>query len=469
MIFSSLSFLFLFLPIVFIIYLFIKPQYANLWLLIASIVFYYIGDKEHIWLLFGIIVIAYLSGLIISKCQIRLIKKMFMVSSAILMIGVMVYYKYWNFMITSINSFLKTDLELKSIIFPVGISFFIFQAVSYVVDIYRGESALKNPIDIALYISFFPQLIAGPIVRFHDVYKYMDKKYRVLKVENLETGIWRFCLGLSKKVILANNLGGIANIVFEVRDISRCSVLYTWLGAVAYTLQIYYDFSGYSDMAIGLGKIFGFEFQENFNHPYMAKSLKEFWRRWHISLSKFFRDYVYIPMGGNKCTKARWMLNMLCVWLLTGIWHGSSWNYILWGGVYGVFLIFERFYSEKVRQENIIMSFFKHVYTMIIVVVLWVIFRTETISQAINYLKNMFGVGAKTFIDRGFLFQAKNYGGILAISVILCIPISEILTKKIGNSKLLETIKVIGLICCTISAISFIYMGSYNPFLYFMF
>lgn len=324
MVFSSLHFLFFFLPVVLIGYFLIKPKYSNAWLLLASLYFYYVGAKNYLKLLLLIIGIAYISGLFISLLKKKWMKKVCMTLSVLSMISVMAYYKYYDFVLDNFNNFFHTSYPLSNMVLPIGISFFVFQAISYVVDVYRGESYLKNPIDMALYISFFPQLIAGPIVRFHDIREYLGAEYRKIDFDNLAQGIWRFSIGLCKKVIIANNLGALSNIVFGVRNIYMYSILYTWLGAIAYTLQIYYDFSGYSDMAIGLGKIFGFEFQENFNYPYSAKSIKDFWRRWHISLSQFFRDYVYIPLGGNKCSKARWVFNMMVVWLLTGIWHGAS-------------------------------------------------------------------------------------------------------------------------------------------------
>ncbi|WP_288644303.1 MBOAT family O-acyltransferase, partial [uncultured Helicobacter sp.] len=278
---------------------------------------------------------------------------------------------------------------------------------SYVVEVYRGESALLNPIDMGLYISFFPQLIAGPIVRFKDVKEYLDKKYREFNFEKMSDGIWRFSVGFCKKVLLANNLGGLAGLVFGVRNISDFSVMYTWLGAVAYTLQIYYDFSGYSDMAIGLGKMFGFEFQENFNYPYFAGTIKEFWRRWHISLSQFFRDYVYIPLGGNRNSTAKYVFNIIVVWFLTGLWHWASWNYIIWGFSYGILLLSERFIIDKLPYNKFILII-RRIATMMLVILLWVVFKCEHLSVLVDYIKNMFGIGGSAFIDSAFIFQVKD-------------------------------------------------------------
>lgn len=469
MVFSSLEFLFFFLPLVLFVYFLIKTKYANLWLMVASLVFYYIGDKEHIRLLLMIILLSYFSGLAMQKCKKHFLKKVLMIETIGIMVMSMSYYKYWNFMITNINLIFEKNYGLKNILFPIGISFYVFQAISYIADVYKGEKALQNPIDMALYISFFPQLIAGPIVRFHDIREYMGKEHREISIINIENGIWRFCIGLSKKVLLANNLGGLADIVFGVHDISQFSVMYTWLGAIAYTLQIYFDFSGYSDMAIGLGQVFGFKFQENFNYPYLAESVRDFWRRWHISLSQFFRDYVYIPIGGNQCSKIRWVVNILFVWFLTGLWHGASWNYILWGMLYGFILIIERFAKPLKGKNSILIKVLKHTYTMVLVILLWVIFRTDNLRQAMKYLFNMFGIGAKSFIDQGFIFQAKNYFVLLAASFLFCFPIVNMSGKNVTENRIIDLMKAIGLICCTVSSISYIYMGSYNPFLYFMF
>lgn len=321
---------------------------------------------------------------------------------------------------------------------------------------------------MGLYIAFFPQLIAGPIVRFHDISIFIDKKYREIDFIKVEEGVWRFYIGLSKKVLLANNLGGLADIVFGVNNISHFSVLYTWLGAVAYTLQIYFDFSGYSDMAIGLGKMFGFEFQENFNYPYCADSVKVFWRRWHISLSQFFRDYVYIPLGGNKCSVVRWVFNMMVVWFLTGLWHGASWNYILWGVAYGLVFLAERFLGRDDSRSKFFHGI-GHAYTMVIVILLWVVFRSSGLIQAYSYIRNMFGFGASSFIDSAFIFQARNFFVLMIIAIIFCIPVVPKLDSKWKNSILWGWAKAVFLLVCTIVSVSYIYNGSYNPFLYFMF
>lgn len=470
MVFTSLEFLFLFFPIVFIGYLFINPKNGceNLWLLLSSLMFYYIGAKDQFWLLIFIIAIAYISGLLEAVATSLKMKRIILILSVCSMLLTMGYFKYFNFLIFNINVIFNKSIEAKNIALPIGISFFTFQAISYVVDVYRGEKALKNPIDMGLYISFFPQLIAGPIVRFHDISEYLEKKYRNIDVNKISDGLWRFSIGFCKKVLLANNLGGLVNLVYGVNDISQFSVLYTWLGAIAYTLQIYYDFSGYSDMAIGLGKVFGFEFQENFNYPYFAGTIKEFWRRWHISLSQFFRDYVYIPLGGNRCTVRRWILNIFIVWFLTGMWHGASWNYIIWGLAYGVILLIERFIIDKFPQ-NMVVRVVRRILTVLSVIVLWVVFKCEHISVLIKYLKNMFGIGSASFVDNAFVFQVKNFGILILISIILALPVKGLFNERFINKVPYRIVVTILLFVGMVASISYIYMGSYNPFLYFMF
>lgn len=468
MIFSSLEFLFLFLPIVLLVYAIIKPKYANAWLLLTSIFFYYKGAKEYLKLLLLVIILAYLAGIIIGNMRNEKAKKWLMRGTVLTMLVIMGYYKYWDFMIENINMVLHTEYSIRNIILPIGISFFTFQAISYIVDVTRGEKYLKNPIDMGLYIAFFPQLIAGPIVRFQDIRQYLSEGKRKINIDMLSDGVWRFTIGLCKKIIIANNLGGLVNIVFGVRDISEFSVMYTWLGAIAYALQIYYDFSGYSDMAIGLGKVFGFEFQENFNYPYIASSIKDFWRRWHISLSQFFRDYVYIPLGGNRCKLFRWMVNTMLVWFLTGIWHGASWTYVAWGMAYGVLIIIETLLFKE-NMHGKIFSIIKRIYTLLVISVLWVVFRADSLQQAGIYIKNMFGITANGFIDNAFLYQVKNFSVLIIIALIFCTPVTSWVKEKTDNCGAYRVVSTVALMLGFIACISYMYMGSYNPFLYFMF
>lgn len=476
MVFSSLYFLFIFLPIVLVGYILLPISLRNFWLLVSSLLFYYIGAPDYMWLLLMVIGMSYIAGILVSTEKIVGLKptfrKVVLVVYISAVLGVLSYFKYADFLIGNINAIFHIDNSPIGLVLPIGISFFIFQAISYVVDVWRGEMPLKNPIDMALYISLFPQLIAGPIVRFHDVHKYLAREYRHTNFNNITYGIWRFSIGLSKKVILANNLGGLVDIVFSMRNLSRFSVCYTWLGAIAYTLQIYYDFSGYSDMAIGLGKMFGFEFQENFNYPYSAISIKDFWRRWHISLSQFFRDYVYIPLGGNRCAPKKWIRNMMVVWMLTGLWHGASWTFVMWGIIYGVLLILESYLSKfKVWKKCI--NQIGHIYTMVVVTVLWVLFKAGDSDTAKQVLQNMFGIGTSSFIDDAFLFQISNYWRLIVISFILSVPvipkIKSILSRNRIGIVIYEITTFIGLGIAVLASVSYLYMGSYNPFLYFRF
>lgn len=334
MIFSSIYFTYFFLPVVLGIYFISKQNYRNYILLAASLVFYAYGEPKFVLVMLGSIVINYIFALIIDYCCDRRIKKIFLFAAVMINISILFVYKYSGFSIQIINQILHMDIPFTEIVLPLGISFFTFQAMSYVIDVYRGTAKVqKNPFFVALYIMLFPQLIAGPIVRYNTVAEQIER--RTVNMEKFGCGAQYFICGFSKKVILANNLSVVAERVFATTDYSMVSILYLWIGAICYSLQIFYDFSGYSDMAIGLGKMFGFDFEQNFNYPYIAKSITEFWRRWHISLSVWFRDYVYIPLGGSRCGGKRQILNLFIVWMLTGIWHGANYTFIVWGG--GIF------------------------------------------------------------------------------------------------------------------------------------
>lgn len=473
MVFSSIEFLFFFLPIVLLIYIFLRPQQRNLWLLIASLVFYLLGSKEYFFLLLIVIVLTYLGGILVSKVKAGN-KKVVMILFCAAILSIMLYYKYYDFVVVNINKVSAYHFSMKNIALPIGISFFSFQAVSYIVDVYRGEEALINPLELGLYISFFPQLIAGPIVRYKDFKKYVEKKNRELYFNKVSEGVWRFSIGMSKKVLIANNLGGLVGNVFgktgEVGYIDSLSTAYAWLGSIAFMLQIYYDFSGYSDMAIGLGKIFGFEFYENFNRPYTAESIKDFWRKWHISLSQFFRDYVYIPLGGNRCSKIRWICNIMFVWTLTGFWHGASWNYIFWGICYGVLLIIESLFNRSLpKVNNVFGTVIRKLLTLVIIEFLWVIFKCKDLETAFAYIKIMLGVDAYAYIDKAFYFQIKNYLFLILIAIIFASSITKRICDKYFGKLWFKIVVFIFMVVSYVVSISCIYMGSYNPFLYFMF
>ncbi len=338
MVFSSVVFLFVFLPVTIGVYFISNDAFKNIWLLATSLFFYSWGEPKCIILMLLSICINYILGLVINKAKEKKICILILVFTIVVNVGILLYFKYFNFFIYNINRILTSKISVRSIALPIGISFYTFQSMSYVIDVYRNHVRVqKNILKLGLYISFFPQLIAGPIIRYIDIEKYLDK--RNIDINKIYNGVKKFAVGFSKKVLIADQLAVLADTVFEQNGISA---LIAWVGAIAYSLQIYFDFSGYSDMAVGLGKIFGFEFMNNFNYPYISGSVKEFWRRWHISLSAWFKDYVYIPLGGSRCSKFRAGLNLVIVFLLTGFWHGASWNFIIWGLYYAVFLILER-------------------------------------------------------------------------------------------------------------------------------
>ncbi|MEI3251446.1 MAG: MBOAT family O-acyltransferase [Candidatus Gastranaerophilaceae bacterium] len=375
MLFSSLTFLFGFLPILLILYFIIKNRkYKNVVLLIFSLLFYAWGEPKYILLMLLTILIVYIFGILIDKFDREkklTLKKLSLILCIILVLGSLIFFKYSNFLIENINSIFNTKINLINVIMPIGISFYTFQILSYIIDLYNKKIKLqKNYFSLALYVSLFPQLIAGPIVRYETVEEEIDNRKETKK--DVIAGTKRFIIGLSKKVIIANQMALLADLIFNKHNGSYGTSI-IWLGTLAYTLQIYFDFSGYSDMAIGLGRIFGFHFLENFDYPYISKSVTEFWRRWHISLSTWFRDYVYIPLGGNRVNKFKWIRNIILVWLLTGLWHGAAWNFIIWGIYYGLLLLFEKLFLNKLLNK--LPSIINWLYTFIIVMIGWMIFN----------------------------------------------------------------------------------------------
>lgn len=366
MVFSSVEFLFVFLPITLAGYYLIRRDLKNVFLLLMSLLFYAIGEPKFVWIMVASIVVNYLSGLLVWKAKSfgnKPLEKFGLLISIIVNLSILFYFKYYDFAVSNINGLFGTNIALKHIALPIGISFFTFQGMSYVLDVYMNKAEVqKNPLNIALYISLFPQLVAGPIVRYSDVNNQIACRKET--VEDFAEGVKRFILGFGKKVIISDTLGMVADRVFDSNNYINISVLLAWLGGISYMLQIYYDFSGYSDMAIGLGKMLGFKFNENFNYPYIASSVRDFWRRWHISLSTYFRDYVYIPLGGNR--KGNVYVNLSIVFLLTGIWHGASWNFIIWGVWHGIFQLIERFIYQhkKDKEKNTVLSFFGHIYIL---------------------------------------------------------------------------------------------------------
>ena len=466
MLFSSITFLYYFLPVVLFLYYLLPGSLKNVWLLFASLFFYGWGEPVFVlWMLLAIM-FAYLAGIFIEKYQNTKKGKLiffFAVTGAIGYLGV---FKYADFFVDNMNRFTGMNLPLPGIGLPIGISFYTFQLISYLIDIYRGNAkAKKNLISFALYISMCPQLIAGPIVRYTDIEKQLDE--REIYFTHMGEGMGRFVIGLSKKVLLANPLGEFCEIVKASSDLS---VLYLWFYGICCALHIYFDFSGYSDMAIGLGKMLGFRFMENFHYPYIAESISDFWRRWHISLGTWFRDYVYIPLGGNRVPLGRFWLNIMIVWFLTGFWHGAGWNFILWGLYFGILLVIEKFWLGRYLSGK---KGWNHLYVWLFVIISFVIFDGTDPARMIIFLKGMFGVLGLPMISTEMLYYIRHYGIIILFSCFAALPVGKNLYIKlkesVKNKKMIETGEVIGLLFLFILVTAYLVDGSYNPFLYFRF
>jgi len=475
MVFSSPTFLFFFLPITLLLnFLFQKYKLRNTVLLLLSLFFYIFGEGELVLMMLASITVNFFLGKWIEK---KNSKKALAIGVAINLL-ILVINKYTNFFIENIN-ILLTGLDISPvdsiyIKLPVGISFYTFQSISYLIDVYRkNNKAQKNFVDLALYVSLFPQLIAGPIVRYKDIAHQL--KSRVLTFGQFAYGIERFIIGLGKKVIIANSLAVVADVIFDLNT-SQIDSYTAWLGIIFYSLQIYFDFSGYSDMAIGLGHMLGFKFLENFNFPYISKSIKEFWRRWHISLSLWFRDYLYISLGGNRGGKYKTYRNLFIVFLLTGLWHGASWNFIIWGLIHGAFIIIERLGFDMVLSKT---SFIQHIYTLIVVITAWVFFRIENFSDACNYITVMFFGNSTEVTYSSNMFLSADTVTLFIIAVILAFNGFKVFINKLkSNFKILnnsnvitmfDTIKTIGLIIILLYSVINVAVGSYNPFIYFRF
>lgn len=473
MVFSSYVFLFIFLPVLLFCYYLVPGRFhniRNLVLLIFSLIFYGWSSPQYLLLLCVSITINWMGSALIHlfrRSEHHLWKKVLLITVLTCNIAMFGYFKYTDFFITNINAVFGSDIPLLEIVLPVGISFYTFQGMSYVIDVYRDPSLyLRNPLEVALYIALFPQLVAGPIVRFSDVAAEITDRHE--NVEECAAGLRRFILGLAKKIILADTFGIIADYAFAPRTLTTGIA---WAGAIAYTLQIYLDFSGYSDMAIGLGKLFGFHFVENFNYPYISKSITDFWRRWHISLSTWFRDYVYIPLGGNKCSKSRQIMNMAAVWTLTGVWHGASWNFVLWGIYYLIWLILEKYVFHKLLEN--IPALIRHIATMMIVIVGWVLFRANDLRHAITYLRYMFGINISMTQMDYFWAQARNYVAFWVIGLISVTPLTKRIVSQLddrwGERVLYQCVQNSIAFLLFVICILYIISSSYNSFIYFQF
>lgn len=463
MVFSSLTFLFYFLPITLLIYYIVPSKVKNAVICIASLAFYFYGEPKYGILMIISILSTYIHGLLIEKYPNQ--KKKFLISSIFVSLGFLTFFKYTDFIISNINMVVNGKIDLLRLSLPIGISFYTFQMISYIIDVYKGEAkAQKSLLKLATYVALFPQLIAGPIVRYTTIASELDERQHT--IEKFSLGVRRFVIGLSKKILIANVLGDLINVFGAT---SEKTVIFYWMYAIAVTLQIYFDFSGYSDMAIGLGKMLGFSFPENFNYPYISKSVTEFWRRWHITLGTWFKDYVYIPLGGNRVSKIKWIRNIFIVWFLTGLWHGASWNFIIWGVLYGVLLMIEKLGLLK-RLEKI-PALFSRVYVMFVVIVGFVIFSSTDLNIALNNILGMFGIGAISIINHDTIYYLLNYLPIFILGIMFSTPIVKNIVVKIKKKvpTLINFLEPITLGILLIVCVSFLVDGSFNPFLYFRF
>lgn len=468
MLFSSIVFLFTFLPAVMILYYLLPVRFRNVILLLASLVFYAWGEPVYLFLMLLSILFNYFSGLDIARnLQDKRAAKRSLVFNLIINLAVLGFFKYEGFVLDTLNGILPVHISYHALPLPIGISFYTFQILSYIIDVYRGNVKVQtNLLNFALYVTMFPQLIAGPIVQYADVDEQLAS--REVSRTKFGEGSMYFIRGLAKKVLLANTSGMIFT---EVSGLAKgnIAVMTAWLGAFAYMFQIYFDFSGYSDMAIGLGKMFGFEFNMNFNYPYVAKSITEFWRRWHISLSSWFRDYVYIPLGGNRVSKIKHIRNLLIVWFLTGLWHGAAWNFVAWGLYYGVILIIEKYLLSPVldRLPDIV----RHIYSIVLVVIGWVLFFSSSFGQAADYIRVMFGAGAHGFADRESMYLLTSNLILWLILIFGSTPLvhfryEHMLRTKKWNTTIINSVVYAALF---IVCIAYLVTETYNPFLYFRF
>ena len=468
MVFSSLTFLFVFLPIVLLIYYISPRPLKNFVILLFSLIFYAWGEPKFIFLIILSILINYIGALQIVKNSSDTEKRKFIFITLLLIdISILLFFKYYGFIISSIGSLFGIDLVIRDIPLPLGISFYTFQQISYIIDVYTKKTKVqKNLINFAAYITMFPQLIAGPIVKYNDIESQL--KNRNENLTQFSSGVHRFIIGLGKKVLLANSIGAIWSEI-KVIPLNEISILTSWIGIIAFALQIYFDFSGYSDMAIGLAKMFGFEFLENFNYPYISKSVTEFWRRWHISVGTWFREYLYIPLGGNKKGNLIQIRNLFVVWFTTGLWHGASFNFIAWGIYFGVILFIEKIIFKNILNK--LPSFLCHIYTLILVLIGWVIFDMNTLSSAMEYISIMFGLSNNLVVDKLSLFILSNNIVILLIGIICSTTLLPNVFKKLRCSLKKSNIFIIisMYLIIFILSISYLVGESFNPFLYFRF
>ena len=466
MLFSSIPFLYYFLPVVLIAYYLVPKPVKNGVLLLASLVFYGWGEPSYVFLMLASIGLGYVFGLLIEKFRGTAWSKVCMIVSVAISFGFLGYFKYTNFFITNFNAATGLSVPLLNVVLPIGISFYTFQLVSYIIDVYWGTvKAQKDFVILATYITMFPQLIAGPIVRYSDVERQLVD--RDITFKRIAYGIRRFCLGMGKKILIANVLGEYCA-AFKATD--EKSVIFYWTYAIAVSLQIYFDFSGYSDMAIGLGSMLGFQFIENFNYPFISKSATEFWRRWHMSLGTWFRDYVYIPLGGSRCSKGRLMFNIFVVWMLTGFWHGAEWNFIIWGLYFGVLLMIEKSFLLKWLEKY---KVFGHVYMLLLAIISFIIFDAVNIGAAVEHIGAMFGFAGVPFVTGITTYYLRSYAIVFLLAIIGATPVPKALVEKAMEHTLgkaiIRTVEPVVMAILLLVVTAYLVDGSFNPFLYFRF
>ena len=461
MLFSSVTFLYYFLPAVMVCYFLAPRKLKNSILLLFSLVFYGWGEPKLLALMVFTIAMFFGCGLLIEKSKTPRGKKLWLTVSIVISVGLLGLFKYADFFIDSFNSITGLSVPLLKLALPVGISFYTFQSLSYTIDVYRGNvPAQKNPISFGAYVALFPQLIAGPIVRYVDVARELDSRKH--SWEDFCLGLRRFLVGLGKKILIADNFALLMKIF---RESSEPSVIFYWMYAVAFMLNIYFDFSGYSDMAIGLGRIFGFRFIENFNYPYLSKSVTEFWRRWHMSLGSWFRDYIYIPMGGNRVSKVRWVFNILTVWMLTGLWHGAAWNFVLWGLLFAVLLLTEKWVPGLQKLPDVL----RRGYVLLLVCLSFVLFNAESLSQAAGDMAGMFGLGGVPLMTQATGYYLRSYAPLFLMGIVGATPIVRDTGRRIGETKAGPVLEVSMMALLLLACTAYLVDGSFSPFLYFRF
>lgn len=469
MVFSSISFLIYFLPLSLGLYYMAPTRMKNFVLLVESLFFYAWGEPIYVLLMIFSILFNYGFGILLASVSLHQ-RKLILIVNIVGNLALLGFYKYADFAIQNLNAIAHLNLSSLDIPLPIGISFYTFQAMSYIIDLYRGKVQIqKNLIAFGTYVALFPQLIAGPIVRFESIE--LQLRHREMTMEKFASGVKCFIIGLSKKVLLANNIGLLWTSVSQ-SNTGELPVLTAWLGAIAFTMQIYFDFSGYSDMAIGLGRMFGFEFMMNFNYPYKSKSITEFWSRWHISLSTWFKEYVYIPLGGNRKGLSRQLVNIFLVWMLTGLWHGASWNFVAWGVYFAVLLILEKTFLLKLLNK--MPTWVSHIYAMLFVTISWVIFSNDNLTTGLHYIQNMFGIHTSTLFDGESLYMLINYCPLILLLFIgsTSIPyeiVSKSKAKFVGNKGFVLLIENIVILFLLLASVGYIVSSTYNPFLYFRF